>query len=321
MDHNMTLSDIQTKLYDRLNYGQSPPAEVVRRLLGYINDAQRTVLRTRGLSKLRRTVLTATTVADSPYMVLPQAVVRIMGIQDRTSQKSLKEILLPDIRWMDPGLTRITSSPDCYAVLGFSDGAALQPSAAAQIYVKSTSASDVSMAAIDVVTSAGIPRSATVTMTGTTAVAIGGTDTVEVRKFGIQTSALGTVTMHEGSGGGTELSRIGIGRNSARYTRLHLFGTPSSALTYYVDAEIYVADLVNAWDESFIPVDFHDVLVLGALHREYLKREKYTELNVVKAELKEVMAALIRYAGNRTDDGRDTRSQFSMLGPYFPAGS
>jgi hypothetical protein len=317
----MTLSEMQTELYDTLNYGSSPPAEVVRRLLNFMNQSQREIVGMRGLGRLRRTILTCASVANSPFLILPQAAVRIAGIQDRTTQKSLKEVMLMDIRFADPGLTRVTSSPDAYAILGFSEGVAVQPSAAATIYVKSSNAADTQVAYIEVITTGGYYRTVNVTLTGTTAVSFSPTDVIQIRKFYLASATTGYVTLHEGSGSGTELSRIPVARQSARYTRVHLYGTPSAAVTYYVDVELHIESLANAGDEPYLPEDWHWLLPCGARMKEYLKREKMGEYNIEASRWKKGISDLKAFVRSRTDDGRQNVSEFSMLGPYYPAGS
>ena len=264
----MNLTEMQTQLYDRLGYG-SPGTDTIQRILGYINETQRKILATRGLARLRRTILTCASVQDSPFMVLPQAAVMVLGIQNRTTQKPLIEKLLGEIRFMDPGLTRSTSDPDYYAVLNVSSAVARPPSDASTLYVKSTSAGDVGTAYIEGIRTGGYYRSESVVMTGTTAVSFASTDWIDIQKFYLSTTAAGTVTLLEDSGAGTELSRIPLGRQSARYTLLHLWGTPTSALTFYCDVERHIENFVNPGDESYLPEDYHWLLTTGARMLEY----------------------------------------------------
>ena len=136
----MNLTLLQSQLYDRLGYSSSPTGDVTTRLTGYLNEAQRKLLATRGLSRLRRTILTATCSANQPYMVMPQAAVKITGIQNRTTQRSLYEVMLADVRYMDPGLTRSTADPESYAVLNTAAALSAPVTDASTLYLKSTSA-------------------------------------------------------------------------------------------------------------------------------------------------------------------------------------
>lgn len=316
----MLLSDIKSRVYDRLGYTSAPPTDVARRLLAYMNDAQREVARMRGMARFRRTILTCASVANSPFMVLPQAAVRLAGLTDRTSQKSLKEISIMDIRFRDPGLSRVDSNPDAYAIINMASMVAKQPSDASTLYIKSTVA-ETPTAYIEGITTGGLYRSTSVVLTGTTAVAFPGTDWIEVTKLFLSAATTGVVTLLEDSGAGTELARIGVGRTNARYTRLHLHGTPSQALTYYADVELHIEDLAVDGDQPFFLEDFHEAIVYGCLKREFFKREKMQEYAIANSEWKAVIGDMKAYARTNTDDGRSGRSQFSMLGSNFPAGT
>lgn len=56
--------------------------------------------------------------------------------------------------------------------------------------------------------------------------------------------------------------------------RLRLFPQPQQENTLYADAILAGTDLVEDSDEPLLPVDFHDILVLGACADELLKMDK-----------------------------------------------
>lgn len=316
----MNLTEIRAQLYDRLGYGTAPPTDVVRRLDAYVNEAHRELISMRGLAKLRRTILSFSSVASSPYAVLPQSAVRIAGIQDRTTQKSLKEISIQDLRFVDPGLTRLTSNPDAYSIVNYSAALAVQPSAAMTPYVISTAAGDTGIAYIEGITTGGYHRTASVVMTGVVQAAFAGTDWIEITKFYLSTAAAGVVTLLQGTGG-SELGRIPIGKQATRYTRIQFHGTPSAVVLYYADVELHIEQMTNGGDESYLPEDFHWLLACGARKKEYLKREKVAEYAVEQTTWKAGVSDLKAWITSRTDDGRQFTGRFSQLGPYYPAGS
>lgn len=317
----MNLAEIQQEIYDRMGYASSPDADVVRRMLANINDTQKKVLSLRGMGKLRQALLTATSIANNPFMALPQAAVSLRAVTDRATQKPLSEVFIRDLRMMDPGLTRVTSFPDAYAIYNMSSGVALQPSAACQPFVVSTSASDVGTAYIEGITTGGYPRSVSVAVNGTTPAGFAPTDFIEIVKFYMSTVAVGVVTLTQGSGG-TELSRISVARQSARYTLLHLFGTPSTSSTYYCDVDRYIFPMANAGDEPFIPDDFHDIYAIGARKIEYEKRKDWSAYSAMDREWKDRVGDLRAWVRrNNTRPDGVPRAGWSQLGPYFPAGS
>ncbi len=302
----MNLAEIKAQVYDDMGYTQTPPTEVARRLLRYANDAQRELVTMRGLARLRRSILTFASVANSPFAVLPQAAVRIAGITERTSQRYLVERSIQQLRSMDPGLDNIDSNPWAYVIINMVAAVAVDPSTADDIWVKSDDAADTGIAYIQGTTTGGYSRIAQVTMTGTTAVALPGTAWLDVTKLYLSAAAAGNVTFHQSTGAGTELARIPIGKQISRYTRIQLYGTPSAALTYYADVDRHIEDFVNAGDEPYLPEDYHWLIPTGMRLREYRKREKWPEYQAEKANWKEGIASLKAFCRSVTDGGGGT---------------
>lgn len=328
----MTLGETELMVYDQLNISGTPDSGSVRRIRQDINIAQKQILGMKGFGILRRKILTTASVASSPYMVMPQAAVLIDVIADRANNRNLDVISLRDIRFRDPGLTFSGSTPDSYCVLNYASAVAIEPSAAASLFVISDSAIDGTgiSATVEGVVTGGYYRKASIAMAGLTAVNISTAIStwISVTKFYLSGGAAGNVTLHQTSGTGTELSRIPPGRSSARYTMVHLSGTPSTALTYYCDVELHVEDMSNINDESILHEDYHWLLACGALRRNYLKREKMSQYGAETTLWKDGIASMgsqirrmagVKTRGQRTSDypGR----QFSQLGPNYPAGS
>jgi hypothetical protein len=283
----MNLGDIELAVLDRLNFNTSPDSSIRRQVRSDINIGHREILGSKGFGVLRRAVLPATSVASSPYMVLPQAATAIITIIDRANNRILRPMSLQDVRYRDPGQTFTGSIPDGYAVLNYAAPVALDPSAAASLFAVSDSALDGSGTSVNVegIVTGGVYRRASVVMNGVTAVNISSTIStwIHVLKFYVSSQAAGNISLHETSGVGTELGRIQTGRSYPRYTQVYLTGIPAAAQTYYCDVELHVEDMVNSTDEPLIPEDFHYLLISSALKRYYLKRRDFDSLRAETA--------------------------------------
>lgn len=324
----MQLIDIERTVYDRLNYDYTPGNAIFRRIRRHINLTHRAILRQREFSVLRKAVLTTTSVANSPYMVLPQAATKIHTISDRLNNRNLDVLSLKDIRYRDPGLKFSGAIPDAYAVLNWSARVAMDPSTADKLYVVSDNVLDGAgvKVYIEGTITGGLPQKSWVTMNGLTAVQCGPSTWEHISKFYLTAPAAGTVTLKQTSSVGTELARIVAGRSSAMYTSVHLTPTPSSAFTYYCDVDLYVSDMEVETDEPLVPDDYADVLIWGAMRMEYLNKEKLSEYGVATTYYKDALSELSAYIrsrggvsvfGQRSGQNR----QFSQLGAYYPSGS
>lgn len=323
----MNLGEISVKLYDRLGYSTSPDSSVVRRIRGYVNDTQRELMGERSMAKLRRATLPFTSIANNPFAVLPQAVVGIAIIIDRVSRNDLDLISINDLRFRDPGLAMLTSVPDAYAIDNFAAPVALDPSAGATLFAISDSAADGTGISVNIegVTAAGYYRKSSIAMNGLTAVQMDATitDWLHITKFYLSAGAAGNVTLHQASGVGTELARIPPAHTFARYTRIQLSPIPSTPLTYYADCEVHLEDMIGPKDEPLVPEDFHDILYIGALMKEYGKREKtvlYSQQETLMKKRKGDLRAFLRRKQGIAK-GPNRQGGYSQLGPSFPAGS
>ena len=289
----MTFLGIQQDLSDRLGYAQAPATPVARRLKRFINDWHRRVVSSPGMAPLRRVIITqASIAAQQTYgLVLNE----IKFFTEATTDRRLYPKTLAWYRERFPDPANFTGTPLYWVPLGHSR-IHTRPSAAAELFVKSTSASDTGTAYVEVIRSTGYRRSLSVTMTGVTAVSLGAaiTDVVDVVDFYISAAAVGTVTLHMTSGSGTELSRIPIGATVGRFLRYALAPTPASAITYTIDGIADLVDLANDTDEPLIGMDFHDILVNGALYDEYVQLGRLRE------------AGLLMHGGNPNGPTRES---------------
>lgn len=269
----MTLDDILNDLYRRLGYGAGVDTDVTTRLKAFVNQAHRRLLSHPSLSLLRNDTITFASVAGQSRYALPPAVATVEAITDRTNSLRLQAITQDELRTIDPGLTD-NGLVTHYAFQGQA-AVAKQPGDKATIYIKSTSAADTNTARIEGFIEGGYPFTSSVSMTGTTAVALSGSygSVIEITKVLLDSAANGVVTVHEGSGVGTELARLGIGQKYTRYQALQLWPTPSDAITYYVDYVRVIPNLIAITDEPILPDDFHWMLVEGALVTEWTKKD------------------------------------------------
>lgn len=328
----MNVAQIQANLYQRLGFITAPDAIIIARLLGYIDATHRQLLAKKNMAQYRFGVMPFTCTANNPFVALPQAVTRVKTIQDRTNQRTLDPITLDDIRREDPGLILTSTFPYAWAKVNLASAVALQPSAAAELFVKSDAAGDgaTKTAFLEGIITGGYYRSVSVALNGVTAVSFGATITnwIEVQKFYIAltaggvTTAAGNVTLTQTSGVGTELARIPIGRAYPRYSVVQLYPYPSVSNTYYADVELHVETMTQATDEPLIPEDYHELLTIGGLMREYQRRQWPVQYAEARAEWKDLWGDLCVYAA-RDGGPAATRgmSRFSQLGPYFPNGS
>lgn len=328
----MDLAQIEAKLYGRLTFTTAPDAIVIARLRGYVNSTHRQLLAKKNMAQYRFGILPFSCIAGTPFVALPQAVTRVSTIQDRTNQRTLDPITLLDIRREDPGLILTSAFPYAWAKVNLAAAVAIQPSVASELFVKSTAAGDgaTKTAFLEGLTTGGYYRTASVALNGVTAVSFGATitDWIEVQKFyialtaGGETTAAGSVTLNQTSGAGTELARIPIGRAYPRYSVIQLYPFPSAIVPYFADVELHVEDMAQATDEPLIPEDYHELMVIGPLMREYQRRRWPVEYAEAKAEWKDLWGDLCVYA-SRPGAPAAVRgmSRFSQLGPYYPAGS
>lgn len=288
----MTFLELQKDVYSRLGFEATPSTVVSDRIKSFLNQAHRSLLSQPGLSGMRDDTMTLTTVAGQARYALQACVSKVRSI--RATETTRRTFMSRTYDWYarvtpdqaDPSGTPYVWVNGGYSVVG------KQPSDASKVYLKSTSASDVQVCYVDGVLSTGDAFSASVTLTGTTAVQLGTYTTItSITKVALATAAVGTVTMHEDSGTGTELMRIGVGKTSNRFMVVYLYPCPSSAETLLVDVERKVETLTNPTDEPMLPEEYHMLLAHEARAMEY-ERQDDKRMAVAKAEAKAMLSDL-----------------------------
>lgn len=284
-----------------------------------LNEAHRQLLRMTGMESLRYASMTFASVADRKLYAVPtHGVARINRITEQTNDRRL-EYRTPD--WLDGVAPDPTAgTPWAWIPRGYTD-VHTQPSAAAGLYVGSTSGSDTGPAYVEGIRTGGYYGTASVTMTGTITAAVGSlTDFIAITKFYLANAAIGTVTLHQSSG--TELSRIAIGDVRAQFYTFQLYQTPSAAVTYTADILRAIPDMEQDADEPLLPEDFHDVLIDMAEMKELRKQDDPNRFMLLAADVTRGKRDLVTFVVNHPDwrpswDGH--LGEISTLGAWFPA--
>lgn len=322
----MIVDDILSAAYEETGYQVSPNEAVRTRFLRWLNEGVRAILAEPGMSRLADsdTPLTVASVANTARVVVPESVARIRAITERTNDLALRVMSLEQYRQLDPDATSTTGTPSHVVPIG-RVAVATQPSDASELFVKSTSGVDTGTAYVKGVITGGYLRTASVTMTGTTAKSLDTSITsfIEVTDFYLSSNAVGTVTLLEDSGAGTELARITIGQKRPRYYAFYLWPTPASAITYYVDYQREFVELANVTDEPPLPSDFHPMLVAYLVMRERELKQDVARIVIAKKHWDEWLSKL-KYAVHTLSadlpvSGRAPAIGRSRLGAYYPA--
>lgn len=293
------------------------------RAIGFFNQRHRRLLSLPGLRHLRETTVTFDSVADQVAYVLAN-VAKVKLIRDTTNQRVLYEMSQQDQRLIDP--IPISGTPEAVIWMG-KQAVAVQPSDASSVFVVSSSAADTTQTCyVEGTVTGNYPRSASVTLTGQTAVDLSASITTweSITKFYLSAVAAGTVTLTEDSGGGTTLAQITIGKTNTDYTGFSLWPTPSDAITYEVDVTRAITDLAQDTDEPLLPEDFHDVLLLGAVMDEYqhLSDNRYgVAASEYAQRVKEMQYWLHETAIGQPFSLTRGWQKPSQLGSFYPAGS
>lgn len=322
----MTFSDILSAAYDEAGYQSAPAAAIVTRIKRFVNEGIRAITSEPGLARLldSDSPLTVASVASQARYVLPESVNRILAVSERTNDIALQVMHLDQYRRLDPDAASTSGTPSHVVPIG-RVAVAVQPSDASEIFVDSTSASDTGTAYIEGIVTGGYVRTASVTMTGTTAVSLSAaiTSFIEITDFYLSANAVGTVTLHEDASGGTELARITIGQKRPRYYGFYLWPTPAAVVTYYVDYRRELIELVNDTDEPPFGTDAHPALVAYAVMRERELKDDPQRYLIAKTRYDKALSRL-KYAtqtigGEIPVNGRRPRIGRSRIGGYYPA--
>lgn len=322
----MNLTAILDDLYRRLALPATPNPTETTRLTSFINTTHRQILGLPGLESLRDDTIAFSTVAGKARYGLPVAVMRIEGISSLTAQRKLQYRTQQELRAADPGLTG-SGEPECYAVVGYQPLHTQQLGPLPELYVHSTAGEDISQEVhCDLILDGGAHFPCHVTLQGSVAVAVFTRsdlprDVVDVASFSVSGPRLGIVGLWADPETTKELAGIYPGVTFSRYLGIQLYPTPASVTTYYVDYVRSVLDL-QADDEPLLPIDFHWLLVEGALLKEWTKRDDDRRV-AAEREYVKGLSALKYFVTCQADalpvSGQVATTHASRYGPYFPA--
>ena len=320
----MTLQEMRADVYDDLNQGPTPGADMEARVTRLINRAYRAILREPGLSIVRGTLnpFTFTTEDGRSIYGLPSSVLRIRSITERDSDRRLVEVSLDEIRARDPGMTE-SGTPWAYTVLGHR--VIQEPPVSTGLWVVSASASDTTQAIQVAGIRAGglLAPEVSANLNGTTRVAIGSlTDYVDVTSISLQQACVGVVSIYDAASGGNVIAEIGVGQISPRYLCVQLYPPPTAAVVFYADGDEPVPVLNGQNDVPILPEEFHDVITAGAkmfnaensadaMRYQMWKRHYDLGLSRLKSFLSQPDTVAIL--------GRPSSSAYSRAGAWYPA--
>jgi hypothetical protein len=316
----MTLDALVTDLATRFRYIPEPDAATRARFVSFLNEIHRDILSQPGLASLLRGTITFTSATSTPEYGLPPSIARVWSIRDTSNDDILVARNETWYRTTYPDPANDTGTPTAWVSLGI-QSVARRPSDASEVFLKSTSASDTQTAYLDAVTSLGETVSLSVTLTGTTAVSCSASYTTitQVTDLSLSSAAIGTVTLHEDSGSGTELARINSGKIREQRWQIALVPTPAAAITYTVDYERDIVDLSQPTDEPVLPARFHDLLATGARMREYEFKGDADRYGVAAAEYQHRLGHLRAFLGqDLVVPGGQQRGR-SSFGANYPA--
>lgn len=270
----MNLTELLARVCDETGYGAPPSSGPIRtRFVQFLNDGVRRVLSEEGMGRLLDSddPYTFASVAQQARYVVPESVQAILTVTERTNNRSLEAMSLDVYRRINPNPTTYAAVPVKWVPIG-KVAVAVQPTAADQLWVKSTSASDGASvtAYVQGIRTGGYLATDSVALNGTTAVQVPAfTDWIELTSVYLSASAVGTVTVLQTSGAGAELARISIGHKRPTYFGFYLWPTPNATITYYVDYRRMYEPMSTNTDDPPFPTDFHPLLVDYAVWREF----------------------------------------------------
>lgn len=267
----MTLRELADGVLEHFNYSTDGASEARSRVIRHINEWHKRILTRPGFERCRQASTTFASVASTPTVVLPPAVTKILRVYDPTNRITLEERFFDWYRFAEPSPTSHTGTPYVWVPMGYAACAALGEATGTGLWVVSSSASDTTAKVyLEGVRLGGHVWSDSVTLNGTTRAQIGSlTDWVEVTKLTLDMSSVGAVSLYKVATVGTAYAAIAVGETQARYLQIGLWPTPSGAVTYYLDYQRQLRDLVHEADQPLLPEDAHWVLGLAARVNEY----------------------------------------------------
>ena len=287
-----TFLELKQDVYRRTGFASSPDSVISTRIGAFINEVQQDILAEPGMEYLLNDSVTFASVADQQTYGLPPEVSKIKVLTEATNRVQLFPMSLDEYRRVYPDPSAVTGTSNRWVDLGF-DAGAVEPSDASTIFIVSTSASDNTQTAyLEGFITGGYPFTASVALTGATAVSFTPTTVISITKLFLSAAAVGTITLREDSGTGTTLATIPVAGVYSRYRRIALAPTPSTAITYTVQCVRTVTDMVQDNDQPIIPYQFHRILAIGARTKEYEKVNDTNRLAVARVEYTKELKAL-----------------------------
>lgn len=318
----MTLNSIQLAIYRRCNYADTPAADVVTRILQWINIWHQRILAKPGMEDIRDSLLTFASVAGQTTYAMPQGITRIDDIFEAITPRSLKLGSISWIRQYDPQLLA-TGVPEVYAAVSGSQ-VTQNPVVASGVWVVSTNAADVTQIAhLDGLRTGGY-RSGDqyATLNGTTRVAIGAfTDFIDLHKAFITAAGQGDISFFDAAVAGNELARISAGRTSQKQYVIQLWPKPTTTITYQVDCKRVVDDMTVPTDVPTLPAEFHWLLVEAGSFEEWTRKSDPRATQAM-TQLTDGIKDLRNWATNLPDYKPKSGERFdrpSRLGGQYPA--
>lgn len=318
----MTFLELQNQVLDACGHTTASSSPQRTRVKAALNRWHRHILTKPGYNVLLRdSEATFDSVASQTTYGLGLPVGRVLGISCDSYETVLAKRDRAWLRREDPGLTASGDPASCYIPRGMFP-VALHPANASSIFAKSTSGADTTQIVDWEFILSSLDRVAgNTTLTGTTAVQLGTASTViEIVKLTLRTAGAGTITIHEDSGAGTQLSSMLAGALSRQFWHVQLWPTPSSAITYRLDYTRVLQDLVVDTDIPLLPYDFHPLLGLGAQFDELVKMAD-DRSTLVFQHLSKQLDHLNAYVWDIPDDTEGARPARSRLGGWFAAGT
>lgn len=323
----MTFKEILDDTYARLKYTAAPPAAIQARIKRFANETHREILTLPGMSRLRDDVIPIGVPANVARIGLPPIVARVIGpMVDRANNHQVHPASVRDFRRADPAQSFVGGPPVQYAVTGYQQVQA-QPAAASGLWAASSSASDASGPVVfcESLTTGGYPHVTAdqgTVLTGTTRVRLGSrSDSIVVTKFSVNQFCTGYISLYDAATSGTELARIEPGQTFARYLAVEWHPMPTIASVLYADITRTVPNLAQDTDEPLLPVDFHDLIGIGARMKEYelIDDSRAVAAQVLYQRREKSLTSFVLNDGDRLASLRPTAQGWSRLAGNFPA--
>lgn len=322
----MNLTGLLAEMLRRLRYPTTSPSPTTIRLTALINEVIGDLCSLPGMDRLRDDTLVVVANANRSRTGLPPSVARIMGIVDRTNNVKLQQVPLAELRGTDPAQAFTGGYPLRYSVVG-NQAVQIQPVITGSgLWAASSASGDTTQNVfVESITLGGYHNAVLTngtTLTGTSRVAIGArTDHIDVTRFYLSAAAVGFVSLYDAAVSGNELARLPIGQTWSRYLAVEWWPIQTQDVTEYADVQRKIYDLVNGTDEPLIPEDFHQLIIQGALMKEYVMLDD-SRVGITRAEYLQGcndLSSWVMNDGDRIASLRPFPQRWSRLGGNYPA--